>query len=172
MGMFSLRMEKPQMTLRFHNDGMTKIWERLYLGCFYDAESLKENPKDITAVLNVTQDRLNFNGTHAHDLVLWQNSTWEDGFQIKRETFWEMLGYLKDCLFTKETVLVHCHAGWSRSPSIVAAYMHISGFQSFDKALEYVKLLRPHIKPSNEVVRSIKQHLQIWPYDGTYERDY
>jgi len=40
-------------------------------------------------------------------------------------------------------VLVHCGAGSSRSPVVVALYMHVVGYKNFDDALSELRNLRP-----------------------------
>jgi protein-tyrosine phosphatase len=55
-------------------------------------------------------------------------------------------------------LLVHCLAGLSRSPILVAAWMHRSGYAGIDKALAEIAELRS-IQPSNTLLRSVKEHL-------------
>lgn len=154
--------------IRFHDEKTTKIWERLHLGCFYDAVAIKfDNPLEITATLNCTPEAIHYdNKIKTHRIP-----NWHDGFAIKEVDFWEAQKFLREQLWNGGKVLVHCHAGMSRSPSMVAAYLHLCGFEDFEKALfNYVKLLRPIIEPNIEVTSSIKKHLKIWPYcEGAFD---
>ena len=56
-------------------------------------------------------------------------------------------------------VLVCCRAGISRSPSIVAAYLHWAGILLLDDAMAHLRKLRPIIAPSTVLVASIRGHL-------------
>ena len=58
------------------------------------------------------------------------------------------------------TVLVHCVEGSSRSPVIVAVYMHIVGYKNFDDALSELTSLRPVVAPSKLVIESAKSYLE------------
>ena len=56
--------------------------------------------------------------------------------------------------------LVHCVAGSSRSPVIVALYMHVVGYKNFDDALSELRELRPVVAPSKLVIESAKAYLE------------
>jgi protein-tyrosine phosphatase len=58
------------------------------------------------------------------------------------------------------TVLVHCGAGSSRSPVVVAVYMHLIGFKNFDDALSELRSLRPVVAPSKLVIERAKAYLE------------
>ena len=56
-------------------------------------------------------------------------------------------------------VLVHCGAGMSRSPAVVAAYLDHIGFLGFARALSYLETLRPIVAPSRALIESIEREL-------------
>ena len=62
-------------------------------------------------------------------------------------------------------VLIHCAAGLSRSPVMVALYFDLVGFRSFDAALDELARVRP-IDPSPVIVRSAKEYLRMRVQEG------
>lgn len=56
-------------------------------------------------------------------------------------------------------VLVHCAVGFSRSPALIAAYLHGTGHKNFDAAIEEISRLRPSVDPSKILLSSVKEHL-------------
>jgi protein-tyrosine phosphatase len=53
-------------------------------------------------------------------------------------------------------LLVHCLAGKSRSPILIAAYLDRCGYAGIDKALAEIAQLRD-IAPSQVLLRNVKQ---------------
>ncbi len=56
-------------------------------------------------------------------------------------------------------LLVHCSAGISRSPAVVAAFLDRTGFMTFKSALDFLEQLRPAVNPSAVLVESIASEL-------------
>ena len=57
-------------------------------------------------------------------------------------------------------VLLHCGGGISRSPVVVALYMHVIGYKNFDDALNQLRELRPVVVPSKLVIERAKAFLE------------
>ena len=55
-------------------------------------------------------------------------------------------------------LLVHCLAGMSRSPILIAAWLHRCGYTGIDKALSEIAELRD-LAPSHTLLRSVKDLL-------------
>ena len=55
-------------------------------------------------------------------------------------------------------LLIHCVAGFSRSPIVAAAWMQRCGYASIDKSLAEIAELRD-IDPSPVLLKSIKEQL-------------
>jgi protein-tyrosine phosphatase len=53
-------------------------------------------------------------------------------------------------------LLVHCFAGMSRSPILIAAWLHRCGYAGIDKALAEIAKLR-RIAPSDVLLKSVKE---------------
>lgn len=57
-----------------------------------------------------------------------------------------------------KNVLVHCAAGISRSPTLVAAYLLLSQqYQSAEEAIEYLKKMRPIVNPNMGFERQLEE---------------
>lgn len=135
---------------------MTKVFERLYVGDADDADRLAiTNPDGITAVLNVNTE---------------VNQQWRDGItyvffllneheRISPRRFEQLMVTISD-LIRAGTLLVHCSAGSSRSPVIVAVYMHLIGFKNFDDALSQLRGLRPVVAPSKLIIEAAKFYVE------------
>ena len=64
--------------------------------------------------------------------------------------------YIHTYLSLGGKVYVHCQGGFSRSPSVIIAYlMEYKGF-TFDEALRFVKKRRPSIKPNEGFITQLK----------------
>ena len=62
--------------------------------------------------------------------------------------FEEAYEFIEENLNKKLNVLVHCHAGVSRSAAIVIAYLMKKLGLHFDAGMELVKSRRPRIRPN------------------------
>lgn len=134
---------------------MTRIWERLFIGGFADAEQLAaKNPQRITTVISLSEipntQRASINYLHFPI---------EDDKPVSVRQFDRILDALTENI-RWGTVLLHCAQGTSRAPSMAAAYMDAVGCMSIDAALNEARQLRPFITPSTVLVESLKEHLR------------
>ena len=56
----------------------------------------------------------------------------------------------------KKNVLVHCHAGISRSAAILCAYLMTKHYWSYEQALNFIKKRRNRVKPNENFVYLLK----------------
>jgi protein-tyrosine phosphatase len=134
---------------------MTKVWERLYLGCRKDAETLySDNPHRITTVISLCEER-----------VQWQNRRINylhfpvaDAEPIPRAQFDSVIDAISENI-RWGTVLLNCGAGVSRTPIMAAAWFHVVGYRDIDAALVEIKNVRPVIRPSSTLLKSVKECL-------------
>jgi predicted protein tyrosine phosphatase len=62
----------------------------------------------------------------------------------------------------KQNILVHCSAGMSRSPTLVAAYLINIGFMDCpDKAIQYLKCRRTAIEPNSSFMQQLADYCAI-----------
>src|SRR5208337_684085 len=145
---------------------MSQISHRLFVGGYASAAALaKDNPAKITAVLCVHQVM----DYDKNPSIVYVQAPFHDGEAIPPRQFVKCLGWLKFMYETGHTILIHCAAGISRSVAILAAFMHYEGIADFDTAINQIRLARPVASPAPAIIRSAKQMLKVYPYDGTYE---
>lgn len=124
-----------------------EILPHLYLGCRKVASclpSLKENK--ITRVLNVTSSLPNQFIEHG---FTYKQIAVEDSHEVDMLSYLpEAFQFIEDAKFRGEKVLVHCHAGMSRSVTVIIAYLMKYYSHTLDSAYEFVKQRKPNISPN------------------------
>lgn len=134
---------------------MTKIWERIYLGSVKDAELLaRSNPERITTVVSLCQEQI----VHrAPKITYFQIPIW-DTRPISAQKFEDIM-YAIAVGVRRGNLLVHCLAGKSRSPILVAAWLDRCGYAGIDNALSQIAELRD-LAPSRTLLASVKEILK------------
>lgn len=132
---------------------MDKILDRIYIGNYNSATMLDyKNEEGITHILNCTPD--------PHDgldkLTVHQINI-NDGYEIPVDQIAFAIRTIGRAIEKNGKILVHCHAGISRSVSLVAAYLMYVGF-SWDEAINFIKNRRPQAFPHPNIEKSIKQY--------------
>lgn len=136
---------------------MSKIVDRIYIGSYSAAENLEyRNEPLITHILNCTPD------THSDRLKEFKMGqiNINDGYEIPFDEFWYALKFIDEAIHNYGKILVHCHAGISRSPGIVAGYLMWHGF-SWDDAIELIRRNRPQVYPHAKIEYSIRKNLGL-----------
>jgi len=64
----------------------------------------------------------------------------------------EVVHSIEEGLQAEEKVLVHCQAGMSRSPAVVAAFLVLKRGLSVSDALDTIKRVRPSVRPSQKLL--------------------
>lgn len=130
---------------------MTKIWERLYLGGLKDAQQLAHsNPQRISTVISLCREQ----AVNQAAKITYIHIPIADSRPITPQRF-------EDIMFAiaigvrRGNLLVHCLAGMSRSPILIAAWLHRCGYKGIDKALAEIAELRD-IAPSQALLRSVR----------------
>jgi dual specificity phosphatase 12 len=133
---------------------VTKIWERLFLGNLKDAEQLaNSNHFRIASVVSLCTEEIR---TKA-DRIEYLHIPIADSRLIPAPKFEEVMTAMANAV-QRGNLLMHCLAGMSRSPIMIAAWLHRCGYASIDKALAEISELRD-IDPSPVLLRSVKEHL-------------
>jgi protein-tyrosine phosphatase len=133
---------------------VTKIWERLYLGCLKDAEQLAHsNPERITTVVSLCREQ----AVHRSPKITYIHIPIPDSRPLSAQQFEDIM-FAMAIGVRRGRLMVHCLAGMSRSPILFAAWLHRCGYAGIDKALSQVAELRD-IAPSQTLLRSVRDLL-------------
>ena len=133
---------------------MTKIWERLYLGCLNDAAQLtRSNPRRITTVVSLCRERVLLRTpkiVYIHLPIL-------DARPVSAQRFEDIMLAIAVGV-RRGSVLVHCLQGMNRSPIMTAAWMDRCGYSDIDDALAEIGKLRDLV-PSKTLLSSVRDLL-------------
>jgi atypical dual specificity phosphatase len=133
---------------------VTRIWERIYLGSLKDAEKLaRANPQRITTVVSLCREH----AVHQAPKITYIHLPIPDSRPISAQKFEDIM-FAMAIGVRRGNLLVHCLAGMSRSPIMVAAWLHRCGYTGIDKALSLIGELRD-LAPSDTLLTSVKDLL-------------
>lgn len=135
---------------------MTRVWERaVFVGSLKDADDLATaNPKMIAAVLSLCPEEIERKNQDIHYMRL----SIPDAQPISTHQFGEIMAAFEHGL-QRGNLLIHCAAGYSRSPILAAAWMHRNGYLNFEAALQQIARGRSTIDPSPILLKSVKEEL-------------
>ena len=75
-----------------------------------------------------------------------------------KKHFEESNKFIDDAIQNKGNVLIHCHAGISRSSAILIAYIMKKQKMSLDKVLELIRAKRDKVKPNDGFIEQLKEY--------------
>ena len=135
---------------------ITRVWERtLYVGSLKDAEQLASaNPMKIAAVLSLCSEEIE----RKNQSIDYMRVPIPDAQPMSTRQFSAIMAAIRQGL-RRGNLLIHCAAGYSRSPIMAAAWMHRCGYFNFEAALEEIGRLRPTIDPSPILLKSVMEEL-------------
>ena len=131
---------------------MTRIWERLYLGELQDAQRLaRSNPQRINTVITLCREQAGVKAAK----IAYIHIPISDLRPMSAQKFEDIM-FAMAVGVRRGNLLVHCFAGMSRSPILIAAWLHRCGYAGIDKALGEIAKLR-RIAPSDVLLKSVKE---------------
>jgi|ERR1017187_431180 protein-tyrosine phosphatase len=134
---------------------MTQIWERLFVGSLQDAQRISQkNLNGIATVITLCEQCVEGKASD----VRYVHLPIEDDEPVPVRQFNAVMDAIAVSIRTGN-VLVHCAVGFSRSPTMAAAYITRVGFADFDDALAEIERLRPITDPSETLLNSVKEYL-------------
>jgi len=133
-----------------------EIIPHLYLGSIGSASNLKELQKcKITHIVCCGENIKNF----FPDKFKYFNIPILDSDKEDIKKYFESsYKYIDEAIKNKGNVLVHCHAGVSRSSSFVIAYIMKSQKKKCDTVLDIVKSKRNKINPNPGFIQQLKEY--------------
>jgi hypothetical protein len=135
---------------------ITKVFERLFVSDAHDADLLAaSNPLGITTVVNVSTEA----SRSEQDGIKYVHFPLDETDRVPPRKLEQVITAISQ-LIRGGKVLVHCAAGSSRSPVVVALYLHVVGYKNFDDALSQLRELRSGVIPSKLVIQSAKTYLK------------
>lgn len=150
---FFCKMSDINVTENEHESGMTRVVDSLYLGNYYDA---KTNPHMDVIISALTPEEYVKYGVNPPPHVEWHRLLIDDS---EKEWILDQF-YVVHAIIRKwirgKSILVHCAAGISRSPTLVAAYLMIENGWTRRKAIEYLSKLRMCICPNDTFMNQLK----------------
>jgi rhodanese-related sulfurtransferase len=132
---------------------MDCIMQNLFLGAMTDARGLlQHNPFGIAAILDC---RMKLEQSYPIPPgIIYKLLGVEDAQPIPAKLFWTALDFINEHL--DRPLLVHCAAGASRSPVIVASFLVSSGqAPDIPTALSRIQSIRPVVRPDATVLASV-----------------
>ena len=137
---------------------MTWITDYIALGGMYDSGHLDPRHMDleggVNAVLNMAEELPPDPATIRAFKITYLWLPIPDGQPVSNKILMKAFIFLSRCELEHKRVLVHCAAGISRSPSMVAMYLALRDGLTFWDALKIVKQKRPKVDPAASLARS------------------
>ena len=131
---------------------MTRIWERIYVGNLKDAELLaRSNPQRIATVISLTREQ----AVSRAPAITYIHIPIPDSRPISAQKFEDIM-FAMAIGVRRGNLLVHCLAGMSRSPILIAAWLQRCGYAGIDKALSEIAELR-EVAPSRTLLKSVRE---------------
>lgn len=129
---------------------MTKIRQKIYLGHEYDAHMDTVNRCGITAILNVAND-LNDPLYPIYKVLTFKIGLSDDKMN-SYSTIALAIYTLKYLVDEGHIVLIHCRAGMSRSPHVLALYLSKVENKTYGQVWDEIRKLRPEILDKSKLL--------------------
>lgn len=126
---------------------------KLYLGSIYSTHQPVLEKFGIKAVVNLSQMSI-FSKTDSIDVLDIDIEDYSDA-NIKQH-FECTIAFIEKSFVSKKNILVNCAAGFSRSPSIVIAYLMFKNNWNLEKAFEFVRSRR-FVSPNSGFMKQLKE---------------
>jgi predicted protein tyrosine phosphatase len=138
---------------------ISKIMDNLFLSCFFGAineNTIKQHKIDCIVKMYGRGEKNGPYKYHENIEYLEIDALDIPEYKISKD-FVKCFKFINDKIKDKKNVLVHCHAGISRSSTIVIMYLMVKYKISMSKAYEYVKSRRYIINPNNGFCKELRR---------------
>jgi len=132
---------------------MKEIVDRVFLGDIHDAEAvIKGESVGVTGMINCTMHPVMISSRANIDvLMLYLN----ENSHIDRQMADKIISFIGAQIDNGGNILVHCHAGIQRSPSVVLVYLLSKGIPFLDGLHLIEEKKQGNIFPTPSMLRSI-----------------
>jgi protein-tyrosine phosphatase len=139
---------------------VSKIDSHIYLSSYKMANNKKALKKyNIKNILTIMPDCQTCKKMQKYKNIKYMQVNKKD---VKTENlqseFEKTFKFIDDAVNAGENILIHCYAGISRSPTIIAAYLMKKYNMNRDNALKYLKNKRNIIKPNSGFMEQLKKY--------------
>ncbi len=125
---------------------MTQITEHIFIGNIGHARSLEWlKANNITHIVNCTNELDNY---FPDKFIYTKLYLWDLEHQTLQFSLEPSYNFIQLAIRNSGIILIHCHAGISRSSSILIYYLMRSNNLKFNVALAHVKKLYPKANPN------------------------
>lgn len=132
---------------------MSKITEQIFIGNYKDASNRDWLDKNnITHIVNATADLPNYFTNHYKYLQLRLDDTL---YQSLYEVLEPSYKFIYNAVGNGGTVLIHCHAGISRSVSIAIYFLMKVNRSTYLKTLDFIRTKRIIANPNPGFARQL-----------------
>jgi protein tyrosine phosphatase len=106
----------------------------------------------ICNIVSISDYKLDWNNPN----INWINITCPDVSNTDLHSVFDVVSnFIDDAVKRGEKVLIHCHAGVSRSVTLLAAYLILCRGMSTKQALQFIKSKRSFIRPNIGFIRQL-----------------
>ena len=147
---------KDNIMILYYN--ISKITDNIYLSGVNGANNInKLNECNIKCILNCTKNELNY--FENNNDMMYTRISIDDTFNQNIEKYFDSTyDFIEKCISMNKNILVHCHAGVSRSATILIAYFMRKNKMSYQEAYDFVKKSRDCINPNPDFVNALKNY--------------
>jgi protein-tyrosine phosphatase len=139
---------------------ISKIHTHIYLSSYKIANNKKllkkYNIKNILTIMPDCYDCDKMKKYNGIDYLQISKNDHKD--ENLKDDFDKCFKFIDNAIDKKENILIHCRAGKSRSPTIIAAYLIKKYNMTRDEALKYMKQHRKIINPNSGFMKQLKEY--------------
>lgn len=139
---------------------MDQITDNIWISSIQSVRQESMSDKGISTVITVCQDDVRDNiGCDYHYFNMADGEIDFYGGSCDYTIFKDAADQLYRLITNNETVLIHCHKGQSRSPSVAIAAIGKAECISYDSAKKLVQDKRPMIEPNEHLEKHARKYI-------------
>ena len=133
---------------------ISPITNNIYLSGIMVAQDInKIKEYNISCIVNCTKTIQNYFDNITYLRVPVDDTSNQNIEQYFDETY----NFIENCINENKNVLVHCHAGISRSSTILIAYFMRKNNWDLQKALDFLRSKRSIVNPNSDFIKALNK---------------